>query len=91
MTQVNILYFDEAAPSSHAILDALHLITATSGGTLKAQPCAPDTIYDHICADLTGIGFDYVYHKHDPHTGTVFHQVQCPAPHPHHLKENNYG
>lgn len=68
MTQVNILYFDEAASSSDSILNALHLITATSGGTLKAQPCAPDTIVDHIRADLTGIGFDCIYHKHDPYS-----------------------
>lgn len=65
---VNILYYDEAAPNTSALLDAMHLITATSNGMLRAAPCSADTIMTRLRADITGIGYDFLYHKEAPHT-----------------------
>lgn len=66
MTPVNILYFDEANPSADSLHQALSLIAATSGGAFKATACTPDSLITHLKTDLTGIGFDHLYHKRDP-------------------------
>ena len=69
---VNILYYDEAAPSTSALLNALHLITATSDGMLRAAPCSADTIMTRLRADITGIGYDHLYHKDSPHAFALY-------------------
>ena len=89
MSRINVLYFDSNATSANSILGALHIITATSRGSLMSVPCTSDTVFERIKSDLIGVGYEHTC-RSEKHLSYAFYICGADFPYDQILSLNPY-